>query len=218
MRNVFIVTHPGATHVTDNVVGGWYDSSLTEQGSRDAERIAERLVVLLPGTQKLHLVTSDMRRTQQTAAPIAHAFGVAPVIDRDLRERSYGDAEGQAPGTTVFLPPPLDSGRLDHHPGTPGTETRREWAARAYRALERVVEAGAEQTIIVTHGGTLTYLISAWIGLPLEHAGHAKFSSTPGGLTHLREDDFAHDRAVVTLNDCAHLNALVPDLSSRTRR
>lgn len=210
MRNVFIVTHPEATHVTDRLVGGWYDYSLTARGARDAERIAERLVVLLPGAQEVHLVTSDLRRTQQTAAVIAHAFSIAPILDRDLRERSYGDAEGQAPGTREFLPPPLDSGRLDHHPGTPGTETRREWATRAYQALNRVLEVGAENTIIVTHGGTLTYLVSAWIRLPLEHAGYVKFSNTPGGITHLKEDDFAHDRAVATLNDCAHLNALVP--------
>ena len=210
MRNIFIVTHPEATHATDRLVGGWYDSSLTGRGARDAERIAERLVVLLPGAQEVHLVTSDLRRTQQTAAPIAHAFGVAPVLDQDLRERSYGDAEGQIPGTTVFLPPSRDSGRLDHHPGTPGTETRREWASRAYRALNQAVEAGAENTVIVTHGGTLTYLISAWISLPLEHAGYVKFFSTPGGITHLREDDLAYDRAVVALDDCAHLNAQVP--------
>jgi probable phosphoglycerate mutase len=208
MRNVFIVTHPEATHATDRLVGGWYDSSLTARGARDAERIAERLVTLIPNGNAVHLVTSDLRRTQQTAAPIAHALGAAPVLDQDLRERSYGDAEGQAPGTTVFLPPPQDSGRMDHHPGTPGTETRRQWATRAYRALERVLQTGAENIIIVTHGGTLTYLISAWIGLPLEHAGYAKFASTPGGITHLREDDVAHDHAVITLNDCSHFDTL----------
>ncbi len=99
---------------------------------------------------------------------------------------------------------------MDHRPGTPGTETRGEWAARAYRALDRVEQLKAEHTIIVTHGGTLTYLISAWIRLPLEHAGYAKFSTTPGGISHLKEDDFAHDRTVVALNDCTHLNALAP--------
>lgn len=210
MRNIFIVTHPEATHAAEGLVGGWYNSSLTDHGAHDAERIADRLVTLMPGVGAVQLATSELSRAQQTAAPIGRAFGVSPVIDSDLRERSYGDAEGRAPGTTVFLPPPLNSGRMDHHPGTPGTETRREWAARAYRALERVTRVEAEHTIIVTHGGTLTYLVSAWIGLPLEHAGYAKFSNTPGGITHLKEDDFAHDRAVVALNDCTHLNALAP--------
>lgn len=155
MRNIFIVTHPEATHAAEGLVGGWYDSSLTDHGAHDAERIADRLVTLMPGVGAVQLATSDLSRAQQTAAPIGRAFGLSPVIDSDLRERSYGDAEGRAPGTTVFLPPPLNSGRMDHHPGTPGTETRREWAAR-------------------------------------------------------KEDDFAHDRAVVALNDCAHLNALAP--------
>jgi probable phosphoglycerate mutase len=64
----------------------------------------------------------------------------------------------------------------------------------------------AESAIVVTHGGTSTYLIAAWIGLPLEAAGHVKFRTSPGGITHLREDDFFHDRQVVALNAVDHLN------------
>jgi probable phosphoglycerate mutase len=210
MRNVFVVTDPEATHVVEGLVGGWYNSSLTAQGSRDAQRIADRLVTLMPGVQAVQLVTSDLHRAQQTAAPIAQAFGAAPLVDSDVRERSYGAAEGKAPGLHMFLPPSRDAGRMDHHPGTLGTETRREWATRAYRALERVVQTGAENTVIVTHGGTLTYLISAWIGLPLEHAGYEKFASTPGGITHRSEDDVAHDHAVITLNDSTHLGPPAP--------
>ncbi|CAA9271414.1 MAG: hypothetical protein AVDCRST_MAG83-3291 [uncultured Arthrobacter sp.] len=154
----------------------------------------------------MHLVTSDLLRAQQTADPIARALGILPATDPDLRERSYGEAEGKTPGTTPFLAPPSGPGRMDHHPGTPGTETRRQWATRAYRALDRVLQADAEHSIIVTHGGTLTYLISAWIKLPLDDAGHAKFSATPGGITRLREDGFTHDRCIIELNHSAHLN------------
>ncbi|GAB3555731.1 histidine phosphatase family protein [Arthrobacter tumbae] len=205
MREIFVVAHPEATHVTENLVGGWYDSSLTERGTHDAHRVAQRLLQIIPESTGLHLATSDLRRARQTADPIGRAFGVQPLMDTDLRERSYGDAEGTPPGTTVFLAPPADESRMDHHPGTPGTETRREWATRAYRALDRVQQAGVERAIIVTHGGTLTYLLTAWIGLPVGHAGYAKFSTTPGGITHLREDDLTHDRQVITLNDTTHL-------------
>lgn len=148
---------PGSTHVTDHLVGGWYDSELTEQGERDAERTALRLAELIPISSPPRLVTSNLRRAQQTAAAIARAYGIAFEKDSDLRERSYGEADGRAPGTTVFNSPPADGPRMDHHPGTPGTETRGEWASRVYRALRRVQQTEARQAVIVTHGGTLTY-------------------------------------------------------------
>ena len=88
MRNIFIVTHPEATHAAEGLVGGWYDSSLTDHGAHDAERIADRLVTLMQGVGAVQLATSDVSRAQQTAAPIGRAFGVSPVIDSDLRERS----------------------------------------------------------------------------------------------------------------------------------
>ncbi|WP_294569885.1 hypothetical protein [uncultured Arthrobacter sp.] len=34
MRSIYIATHPEATHVTKDLVGGWYDSSLTTRGRR----------------------------------------------------------------------------------------------------------------------------------------------------------------------------------------
>ena len=43
MKRLFVVTHPEATHHVDGLVGGWFDSALTERGLRDAGRIAETL-------------------------------------------------------------------------------------------------------------------------------------------------------------------------------
>ena len=41
--------------------------------------------------------------------------------------------------------------------------------------------------------------------MPLESATHVNFSASPGGLTHLVEDDFFRNRAVKMLNDVTHL-------------
>lgn len=71
--------------------------------------------------------------------------------------------------------------------------------------MERILASEKERAIIVTHGGTLTYLTSSWIKLPLAHAGHVKFKSTPGGITRLKEDSFSCDRQVTTLNETGHL-------------
>ena len=52
----------------------------------------------------------------------------------------------------------------------------------------------------------LTFVVSAWIRMPLEAAGYVAFRSTSGGITVLHEDDFFHNRAVVSLNDTSHLD------------
>jgi len=133
-------------------------------------------------------------------------FDATPVLDADLREQSYGAAEGRPPGTTPFVPPPAHGDRMGHRDGVEGSESRQEWAGRAYAALDRILSIEAGNAIVVTHGGTATYLIASWIGLPLEAAGHVKFKTSPGGITHLREDDLFHDRQVAALNDLSHFN------------
>lgn len=205
MRNIFLITHPEATHAVDNLVGGRFDSSLTEQGMESAGKIAAHLKSLPIDWGSVQLRTSDLRRTRQTAGFIANAFNLTAVEDPDLRERSYGVAEGTRPGTLPFHPIPLTGNRLDHFPGTEGTETRRQWATRAYRAMETVVNSEARDFVVVTHGGTLSYLIAAWIGMPLESASYVKFTSTPGGITHLRLEVHDNDRQVVSLNSTDHL-------------
>ncbi|MGE5719583.1 MAG: histidine phosphatase family protein, partial [Nocardioidaceae bacterium] len=48
MRRLYVVTHPESVHHVSRVVGGWFDSGLTERGLRQADRIAERIRELVP--------------------------------------------------------------------------------------------------------------------------------------------------------------------------
>ncbi|GGM17292.1 histidine phosphatase family protein [Micromonospora yangpuensis] len=76
---------------------------------------------------------------------------------------------------------------------------------RAYAALERILRSTVEQQVVVTHGGTATFLLAAWIGMPLDAAGLVGVRFSPGSITHLREDDRFHNRWIVHLNDTDHL-------------
>lgn len=206
VREIFLVAHPEASHVTDQLIGGWYDSTLTEKGLHDAALIGEHLRRTLPQARPRLIVSSDLFRTRMTAELISERIHAEVELDSNLRERSYGEAEGKRAGTVPALEPPPRSGdRMSHRPSVEGTETRQEWALRVYLAMEQIIGRKISQTIIVTHGGSITYLIAAWIGLPLEHAGYAKFASSPGGITHLREDPVTYDRQVVALNALDHL-------------
>ncbi|WP_246165420.1 histidine phosphatase family protein [Arthrobacter yangruifuii] len=205
MRNLYVVTHPEADHHVRKLVGGWYDSALTDRGIVAAQRIAADLGERIPRRETALLFSSDLRRTRQTADPIGQRLGLSVHQDRNLREQTYGIADGTPAGSTPYLPPPPHGDRMHHWDGNAGSEMRFQLAGRAYTALHRMLAAGAQDTVAVTHGGTATYLVAAWIGLPLEAAGYVKFQISPGSITHLREDDVFHDRQVVSLNDTAHL-------------
>lgn len=205
MRQLYVVTHTEATHHVDNLVGGWYDSALTPRGLDDADRLAAALDERLPVDGGVSLFASDLLRARETADRIALRLGADVVLDPNLRERSYGVAEGKAPGSFPVVPPPRQGDRIHHHDGVDGSETRFEWASRAYAALDRVVADGRQHSVVVTHGGTASHLVAAWIGLPIEADDHAWFTVTSGSITHLQDDDFYHDHRVVALNDRSHL-------------
>ncbi|MEV6682797.1 histidine phosphatase family protein [Streptomyces erythrochromogenes] len=209
MRTLHVVTHPEATHHVEGVVGGWHDSQLTPAGVRAAGSIARVLRDRIPDGTEVELFSSDLRRTRQTADEVAELFGVEPVLDRRLREKSYGEAGGRPQEwlDRRFVPPPAVGERMDHDEGVPGAETKAVWARRIYAAMDEILRSPCEQQIIVTHGGSLTCVVGAWIKMPIEAAGYAGFRAPAGSITTLHEDDFFHNRQVVSLGDTRHLRS-----------
>jgi probable phosphoglycerate mutase len=204
---MYVVTHPEATHHVERVVGGWHDSELTPVGRRAAITIARALRAGIP--DGADVITSDLRRTRQTADEIATVFGVEPVEDRRLRERSYGDAEGRPQEwlDQRFIPPPAIGDRMGHDVGVPGAETTSSVAQRIYAAMDEILRRRCEHQIVVTHGGAATFVIAYWIGMPIESLGQVNFWVSSGSITTLREDDFYHSRQVISLGDTRHLDA-----------
>lgn len=208
MRTLYVVTHPEATHHVEGVVGGWHDSHLTPAGVRAAGSIARALREQVPDGAEVELYSSDLRRTARTAEEVGAAFGVRPVLDRDLREKSYGEAGGKPQEwlDRRFVPPPAVGERMDHDEGVAGAETKLEGARRLYAALDRILARPCRHQIIVTHGGSLTFLVASWIRMPIEAAGYASFRAPSGSITTLREDDFFHNRQLAVLGDTRHLD------------
>lgn len=207
MRTVYVVTHPEATHHLDHLVGGWFDSDLSEQGRRQAAAIARRLRELIPADASAEIYSSDLKRTMQTAEAISGELGVGVRAMPDLREKSYGEAEGRPQQwlDERFIFPPVSGSRIDHREGIAGAETRREFGTRIYRALDTILASEASHQVVVTHGFALTMLVAAWIRLPLESADYIAVKSTSGGITTLEQTPPFHNRTIVSINDTAHL-------------
>lgn len=201
MQRLYVVTHPEATHHVDRLVGGWHDSRLTDGGLAQSTRIAGFLRAVIPTDSTVQLVASDLARTAQTAATISASLGVETEFDADLREKSYGVAEGrqQAWLDERFIFPPAEGERLDHNEGIDGAETKRVWIERTYAAVARLEGADVDNRVIVTHGGTANWVIAAWMRIPSGACDYAAFGLPSGSVTVLEEDDRFHNRTLVTL-------------------
>jgi 2,3-bisphosphoglycerate-dependent phosphoglycerate mutase len=199
--------HPEATHHVDRVVGGWFDSELTARGRADAGRIAHRLREWIPAGVVPGLVSSDLRRTRQTADAIAREFDVPVVEHAGLREKSYGDAHGRPQSwlDARFVFPPRAGERLDHDEGIPGAETKREWVERVSAAVAELDRDPVEHRIVVTHGGSASWVIAAWMRLPIDATAHAAFRTPTGSITVLRDAPPFHNRELRVLGDVSHL-------------
>ncbi|GAQ53480.1 histidine phosphatase family protein [Streptomyces acidiscabies] len=140
-------------------------------------------------------------RTRQTATEIGEVFGVEPVLKKELREKSYGEAEGRPKAwlDQRFVAPPAQGERLWHDEGVKGAETKGACVERVYAATAGILERPCAHQIVVTHGGSLTFVVAAWIGMPAEAAGHVSFPVPAGSITTLVEDDHFHNRQVTGL-------------------
>lgn len=205
-RSIYVVIHPEATHHVEGLVGGWHDSDLTTLGQRHAQAIARTLGRQLAGLD-VEVFSSDLRRAQRTAHAIASTVNTTPVLDPRLREKSYGIAEGRPQSwlNERFIPPPTVGDRMSHDEGIAGAETKSDFSERVYAAVHEILTCSGENVVIVTHGFALTYVITAWFQLPRTEIGYASFAAKPGSITTLREDDYFHNRQVVTLTDTSHL-------------
>lgn len=207
-KAIYVVTHPEATHHSEGLVGGWYESDLTAKGLADATAIARWLHEQIPAGLTADIFSSDSLRARRTADQISDITGSTVNLDRRLREKSYGTAEGRPQRwlDERFIPPPAVGDRLNHDEGIPRAETKAAFAARVYAAMEAITANPTEHQVIVTHGFTLTFVIAAWIQMPPESLGYANFRSTPGSITTLRQDDYFHNRQVAALADTFHLD------------
>ncbi len=195
MKKIYVVSHTESRHHVDNLVGGWYDSELTEKGHDDALSIAK----ILCAESKIDTVySSDLKRAASTAKPIVEASKAPLILSDAFREMRFGVAEGKDQAWLDKRIKPEDGlNRMDHRI-IEGAETKREFAGRIYRFLGDQILPSA--SVVSTHSFAATYIIAWWIGMPLESVGYVNFGIKPGKITKLVEDDFFKNRSVTYLN------------------
>lgn len=205
MRNIYLVTHAQSVHHVEKRVGGWYDTSLTELGRRQAEKTGAFLRSVI-NSLDVELYSSDLKRAAETAEIIARHLSKRTKLDPRLREMSYGDAEGKPQSwfKNRMKPQPEDGDRLNHRVYN-GAESRFEVAERITDALNDILRKDAIDTVIVSHGFASTFIIMAWMNVPPSHMDYCNFPAKPSTVTLLHEDDLFGSRELRYLWSKDHL-------------
>lgn len=160
---LFLVRH-GQTHANvarqlDTAVPGL---DLTDEGRAQARALADRL-----GGEDLGAIyTSDLVRTQQTAAPLAELLGLELVVLPGLREIQAGDWE-----MSTEWQPYVDAvvrWRDDPHDAIPGGDSGAVFMQRYDDAIARIAADGHESAVAVSHGAAMRVWCSASLGLPAD--------------------------------------------------
>lgn len=160
---------PGATHVylvrhgeseplrhdsPQPLVGGHGDPALATIGIAQARLVADRLSAIPLSA----IYVSSLRRTAQTAAPLAQHTGLTPIIEPDLREVFLGDWEGGIYRIRA-AENHRDWQRLQEEQTwdvIPGAEQVADLQFRVRAAINRIADAHRGQRVAVfAHGGVI---------------------------------------------------------------
>lgn len=148
-------------------VQGQLDAELDDTGREQAARAADVLKLLQPTL----LWSSDLVRARDTAAHVAGATGLEPVLDPRLREFDLGERQGLTHEEyAAIAPEEFELFRQGYYDDAAGAESVADVRNRMVAALGQMLAAlGPDETgVAVTHGAAARVAIAAMLGWPDE--------------------------------------------------
>jgi probable phosphoglycerate mutase len=142
---------------------GHGDPELAPQGREQARKLADRF-------QHDHfdaIYVTTLRRTAETAAPLAERLGLVPKVEPDLREVHLGEWEGGLLRKHVAEGHPLvaEMNRKQRWDVIPGAETPEHLAERVGAGIRRIAAAHPDQRVlVVAHGGVIGQVLAMATG------------------------------------------------------
>ncbi len=146
---------------------------LTPAGRAEVEALGVTLAH--GGLRSTALWSSDLPRAAETAAILGTALGVAPRLDRRLREADPGTWAGLTVAEVEATRPADAAAWLADLTGyaPPGGESLAQAATRVRAALDDLLalaRRAAGPCLVVGHSGTARVLLADALGLPLDRA------------------------------------------------
>lgn len=156
-------TSSNVARLLDTAVPG---APLTDTGLLQAEALVRELADEAVDV----VVTSDLQRAQQTAAPLVRARDLQTRIDGDFREIQAGEDE-MSQDFSRYMDALKAWAEGDPEAHVPGGENAVQFISRYDAAVARVEQTGASSAVVISHGAA----IRTWIG--------HRASNLPAGFT-----------------------------------
>jgi probable phosphoglycerate mutase len=177
---------------------GHGDPPLDPVGVEQAERLGERLAK--ERVDAIYVTT--LRRTHETAAPLARRLSLEPIVEPALREVFLGEWEGGAMRARAAAGDPIFAEIFlkERWDVIPGAEPHDDFDTRTARGLQRIVDAHPDgRVVVIVHGGVIGQLLHRATG-----ASRFAFAASDNGS--ISEVVVSPERAVIRrYNDTGHL-------------
>jgi probable phosphoglycerate mutase len=194
MSYFYLIRH-GSTDVAGHILTGRSAGvHLNEQGRKQILGLPERF----KNVPLQAIYATPLERTQETAEPLAQAFGLTVQIAHEMTEVDYGEWTGRK--VDDFRDDPLwhryvSSRSFVTIPGGESVLQIQERVVRFMGALHRTQPEA--HVALVSHGDPIKTAVCFYMGLPLDL--FFRFAITPSSVTVVRVTDA--DACVVTLNN-----------------
>jgi probable phosphoglycerate mutase len=138
------------------LVGGHGDPELDPRGREQADRLADRLAEGADAISAIYV--TNLRRTAETAAPLAKRLGIEPIVEPRLREVYLGEWEGGLYRIRILENGPIAQQMVaeERWDAIPGAEPDEVFRARVKAGIDHVAASHPDETVAVfTHGGVI---------------------------------------------------------------
>lgn len=199
-----MIRHGQSTWNREHRIQGQLDPPLSEEGRRQAELLAGRLL----GRSFAGFYASDLKRAFETAELIGRLIELRPQPMLGLREIFLGEWEGLNTHEIAERYPEAWASWVEEPDWdvVPGGEGAAFFEARVASALDDVLRAHASgDVLVVTHGGVIQVALHRVVGRPSR--GLFPFKIQNASITQIEK---RNGRMVIGgVNDIAHLENMI---------
>ncbi len=201
IRHIYLIRHGETEYNKESrMQGGGIDSSLSEKGRFQVNRLRDRLES--ENFQCDYIFSSPLMRAVETAKVATAHLNQEILIDELLKEIDCGEFEGRL--TSDIDPNTIQRLREDPYFRYPGGENCEDVKKRAEAFLEKLKNFEKETAIIFSHGNFNRAFMSAILDVPVEIAVRTIQHNT--GLNYFQK--FQSSFKLITWNDISHFDKI----------
>ncbi len=207
MKKIMLIRHPEIEDAKQLKYFGITDVALSEQGYKQAERLAE----FLSNKQVKTVYSSHLHRAKHTAQLVADKLNLPLNVTPELREVNFGRWEGNSYQEMIDNDEGLYQAWLGMSPEFrfPEGESLGEFYQRVTKEYERILADNndtqdGELIVIVAHGGVIKLLLADLLGIEW---GKVNSIKQDFGALNIIEHYDSHS-ILRQMNDTCYLNGL----------